>query len=122
MLALRPEILEEGLRVIKDTKGKPAGAGYATEVGEIDVLAQDKSQNFVVLMVADPGQAQTIVGEMLQRVGWVRKHLANGKRKVRGIVLMEEDGGDLSYAAAAVADTIEFKTYRVAVTFQDLSL
>ena len=122
MLALRPEMLEPGLRVVKDTKGNPAGAGYATDVGEIDLLAQDKRKDFVVLMVAEPGQAQAILGEVLQRVGWVHKHLAKGKRKVRGIVILDEDNADLSYSAAAVADTIEFKTYRVGVTFQDLSI
>ena len=122
MLALRPEMLESGLRVVKDTKGNPVGAGYATDVGEIDLLAQDESKDFVVLMVAEPGQAQAILGEVLQRVGWVHKHLAKGKRKVRGIVLLDEDNADLSYSAAAVADTIEFKTYRVGVTFQDLSI
>ncbi len=120
MLALRPEILEPGLRVVKDTKGNPAGAGYATDVGEIDLLAQDKSKDFVVLMVAEPGQAEAILGEVLQRVGWVRKHLAKDKRRVRGIVLVDEDSADLSYSAAAVAGTIEFKTYRVGVTFRDL--
>ncbi len=122
MLALRPEMLEPGLQVVKDTKGNPAGAGYATDVGDIDLLAQDKRKDFVVLMVAEPGQAQAILGEVLQRVGWVHKHLAKGKRKVRGIVILDEDNADLSYSAAAVADTIEFKTYRASVTFQDLSI
>jgi hypothetical protein len=29
---------------------------------------------------------------------------------------------DLSYAAAAVIDTVAFKTYRVALTFEDLEV
>jgi len=39
---------------------------------------------------------------------------------VRGIVLIEGVPEKLSYAAAAVADTLAFKTYRMAVRFEDV--
>jgi hypothetical protein len=56
----------------------------------------------------------------LQRIGWVRKHL--GKGKVRGIILVEQAPENLSYTASAMAGTITFKTYRVAVTFEDVEM
>ena len=59
---------------------------------------------------------------MLQRIGWVRKHLAKGAERVRGILLMDQPPESLSYAAAAVADTIAFKTYRMSLCFEDLQI
>ena len=44
------------------------------------------------------------------------------EQRVRGIVLCETTPENLGYAASAVADTIRFKTYRVALTFEDLAL
>ncbi len=39
---------------------------------------------------------------------------------VRAIVLTGSVPDDLSYAAAAVSGTVSFKTYRVAVAFEDV--
>ena len=40
----------------------------------------------------------------------------------RAIVLVEEPPASLPYAAAAVADTVLFKTYRVALVFEDVEI
>ena len=122
MLARQPELLEPGLNIVTDEKGRRVGSGYATEVGTIDLLARDVRGTLVVVTVAESGQGEEIVAEMLQRIGWVRKNLGKGKRKVRGIVVMEQVPKNLSYAAAAVADTIAFKTYWVALTFGDVEI
>ena len=122
MLARQPELLEPGLNIVTDEKGRPVGSGYATEVGTIDLLARDVRGTLVVVTVAESAQGEEIVAEMLQRIGWVRKNLGKGKRKVRGIVVMEQVPKNLSYAAAAVADTIAFKTYWVALTFGDVEI
>lgn len=122
LLAKQPELLESGLSVLSDDKGKPVGAGYASGVGGIDLLARDESGSFVVVQVADRGQGEELVAETLQRIGWVRKHLGKGKQKVRGIVLVEHSPENLSYTASAVAGTITFKTYRVEVTFEDVEM
>jgi len=120
LLARQPELLEPGLSVFTDEKGKPVGTGYSTRVGEIDLLALDKSGAFVVIRVADREGGEDLVAETLQRIGWVRKHLGKGKQKARGIILVEQAPENLSYTAAGVAGTITFKTYRVAVTFEDV--
>lgn len=122
MLARQPELLEPGLNIVTDEKGRRVGSGYATEVGTIDLLARDVRGTLVVVTVAESGQGEEIVAEMLQRIGWVRKNVGKGKRKVRGIVVMEQVPKNLSYAAAAVADTIAFKTYWVALTFGDVEI
>jgi hypothetical protein len=122
LLVEQPEALEQGLAMYRDEKGTPVGEGYTTAVGDIDLLASDVKGNLVVVMISEKDQGEELVAEVLQRVGWVRKHLGEGKKTVRGIVLCEEPPESLSYAAAAVADTILFKTYRVALTFEDLDV
>jgi RecB family endonuclease NucS len=122
MLARQPELLEPGLNIVTDEKGRLVGSGYATDVGTIDLLARDAKGGLVVVTVVESGQGEEVVAEMLQRIGWVRKNLVKGKQKVRGIVVLEQVPKNLSYAAAAVADTIAFKTYWVALTFGDVEV
>jgi hypothetical protein len=121
LLAKQPDILEPGLTVVTD-KGKPVGVGYASGVGVIDLLAKDPHGVFVVVKVAERGQGEELVAATLQRIGWVRKHLGKNKDKVRGIILVEQAPENLSYTASAMAGTILFKTYRVAVTFEDVEM
>lgn len=120
-LAEHPALLEPGLTVFCHEQGSPVGAGFATAVGPIDLLARDARGGLVVVMVADRDQGSEIVAEMLQRIGWVRKHLAERGEAPRGVVLFERPPENLGYAAAAVTDTIAFKTYRVSVSFDDVS-
>lgn len=122
LLAERPDLVEPGLRLYREDGGKTLGAGYISEVGTIDLLARDDSGGFVVVVVADRDQGKEIVSEMLQRVGWVRKHLAHQHQEVRGIVLMGQVPDEIGYAATAVADTISFKMYRMAITFESIEL
>lgn len=122
LLSRQPEILEPGLSVLTDDKGKPIGAGFSTGVGSIDLLARDGNGILVVVSVGERGQGEELVSETLQRIGWVRKHLGKGKQKVRGIVLVEQAPANLSYTASAVAGTIAFKTFRVALTFEDVEI
>ncbi len=122
LLAKQPEMLERGLSIVTDKKGNPIGAGLSTAVGHIDLLARDTSGALVVVMVAERDQGEELIAETLTRIGWVRKELGKGKQRVRGVVLMKEVPENLSYAAAAVAETILFKAYRVAVTFEDIEV
>jgi len=122
MLVGRPELLETGLRAHTDPQGKSVGADFSTEVGEIDLLGRDAAGSYVVVMIAERGQGEDSIAEVLQRIGWVRKHLAKGAERVRGILLLDQPPESLSYAAAAVADTIAFKTYRMSLCFEDLQI
>jgi hypothetical protein len=119
MLAGRLDLLESGLRIHSDEKNKPIGVDFSTDVGEIDLLARDGGGAWVVVMVAERGPAEASIAELLQRIGWVRKHLAKGPERVRGVLLLDQPP-EASYAAAAVADTISFKTYRMSLCFEDM--
>jgi uncharacterized Zn finger protein (UPF0148 family) len=123
LLAKQPDLLEPGLKLVVDKKGKPIDAGLSTAVGEIDLLARDESGGFVVVMIAGRGQVgEKFVAEILRRIGWVRKHLGKGQERVRGIVLAEQVPEDLGYASAAVAETVVIKTYRVGLAIEDVEI
>jgi RecB family endonuclease NucS len=115
-----PERLEAKLAVLADKKGNPIGMDYTTDVGDIDLLARDGGGSLVVVMVAKGDAGTDMVAEILRRIGWVRKHLAKVKEGVRGVVVMETAPEDLSYTAAAVADTVSFKTYKMSLSFDDI--
>jgi hypothetical protein len=120
MLADDPALLEKGL-VLCDA-GSSGGVDHPTDVGSIDILARDAGGGLVVVMVAKGDSGSDIVAEILQRMGWVRKHLAKARQGVRGVVLMQEAPENLSYAAAAVADTVSFRTYRIKLSFDEVEL
>ncbi len=123
LLADQPELLESGLRVYRDEAGTPVGVDYATGVGAIDLLATDSRGNLVAVVFSEKGRGEEeLVAEVLQRIGWLRKHLCDGRQQVRAIVLVEEPPASLPYAAAAVADTVSFKTFRVALVFEDVEI
>lgn len=122
LLAARPEALERSLEIYRDEAGVSTGLGYRSPVGEIDLLARDGTGALVVVMIGEHHRAEELVAEILQRMGWVRKHIGSGKSKVRGIVLVDEAPEHLSYAAAAVADTVSFLTYRAALEFEPIEL
>jgi hypothetical protein len=120
MLAEQPDLLESGLSVYTSEKGTPRGIGYTSGVGEIDLLAWDAQGGLVVVMVAGRDVGADLISGMLQRIGWVSKHLSGKAQRVRGIVLLEDVDESIAYAAAAVGDTLAFKTWQIALTFDDV--
>jgi predicted nucleic acid-binding Zn-ribbon protein len=120
MLAEQPGLLEPGLSIYTSEKGTPQGVGYTSAVGEIDLLAWDAQGGLVVVMVVGCEDGAELISGMLQRIGWVSKHLSGKGQRVRGIVLLEEVHESIAYAAAAVGDTLAFKTWQVALTFDDV--
>ena len=122
LIAEQPGLLEKGFGIYADESGKPVGDNFSTPVGRIDLLAQDLKGNHVVIMVPEPNEAVTIVSDILQRMGWVRKHLAEDSKEVRGIVVLEQLPEEAAYAAAGAGGAVSFKAFRVALTFHDLEI
>jgi hypothetical protein len=118
----QPSLIEPDLSIYRDAKTNAIGVDLRTPVGSIDLLARDREGAFVVVSVPDPRDVDSLIADMLARIGWVRKHLAIDKRPVRGIVVIEEIPEELAYAAAGVAQTISFRAYRVALTFHPLPI
>lgn len=122
LVAEQPELIESGLRVHSDRKGEAVGVDFTTDVGEIDLLARDSAGGWVLIVVAEEDSEKELVAELLQLMGWVRKHLGKKGQEVRAIVLLDSIPEDLGYAAAAVADSLEFKRYRLALTFEPIEV
>jgi len=116
-----PELIEPGLEVYEEG-GRAIGGGFDTEVGSIDLLARGASGELVVVMVAEGEPGREFVANVLERVGWVRKHKSKSGEPVRAIVLAAGFGSDLGYAAAAVADTLTFKSWRVQILLEDVAV
>ena len=119
LVAEQPGLLEKGLGVHSDEEGNPVGVDFETPVGDIDLLARDTRGNLVVVLVPEVPELDSVVPEMVQRIGWVRKHLADGD-DVRGIAVMDNLPEAVGYAAAGVSGMVTFKTFRVALTFQEI--
>ena len=83
--------------------GKPAGRQYDTGVvGRIDLLCEDTSSGTLVVMgIKREEQSDDVVTRLVRHMGWVRKHLADG-RLVEGVVLTPALDETLRYAAMAV--------------------
>jgi predicted nucleic acid-binding Zn-ribbon protein len=122
LVAEQPALIARDLALYRDAKKGVVGVDFRTPVGSIDVLARDANGDFVVVSIPDLRDVDTLMPEMLARIGWVRKHLATERKAVRGIVVIEEIPEELAYAAAGVAQTISFMAYRVALTFHPLPL
>jgi RNA polymerase subunit RPABC4/transcription elongation factor Spt4 len=122
LLGEQPGLLEKGLGIYADESGQPVGAKFPSPVGEIDVLARDPKGDFVVIMVPEPSETANVVGGILQRMGWVRKHVASEKKDVRGVVVLEQLPEEVAYAAAGTAGAVAFKAFRVALTFHDIDI
>ena len=101
------------------TKTRRKAAADSARLGEKDFVSRlaDAGEEALQKLADLPG-GQKAIGAMND----LRNRVDELGKKVRGIVLCEQPPESLSYAAAAVADTIAFKTYRVALTFEDLEI
>jgi predicted nucleic acid-binding Zn-ribbon protein len=123
LVAEQPSLLEPDLAIYRDARSGVIGVDLRTPVGAIDLLARAGDGAFVIVAVPDLRDVETLMPEMLARIGYVRKHFATDQRTpVRGIVVIEEIPEELAYAAAGVSQTISFRAYRVALTFHPLPL
>ncbi len=119
--AAEPDLLEKGLRLHRD-KRMQADGRLSTDVGDIDLLAVDNAGALVVVFIAASEKGGELVSEILPRMGWVSKHIAEPEQEVRGLVLLQSSPEDLGYAAAAVASSVSFKTYRMSIVLEDIEL
>jgi hypothetical protein len=119
LIAANPGWIERGLRVYEDG-GRPLGAAFATPVGTIDLLARDDAGGLVVAMVAEGEPDKEMVLELLERIGYVRTQIADDGQEVRGLLLVERLPEPVRYAIAAVGDTVSVRTWRIALTFEEL--
>jgi hypothetical protein len=113
-LADNLSLIEPGLTLFQDEEitgfEYPAGGGR-----RIDILAKDKTGNFVVLELKVEKGYDRVVGQLLRYVNWVRKELAEPGHRVRGIIVCRTITEDLVLACASNKE-IELFEYKLQVT------
>ena len=95
------------LHLYVDSVGRN-GVEYPSGVGPIDVLAEDQNGNLVVFELKLSKGPDRAVGQALRYMGWVAKHLAQGK-KVSGVIVAHEIDEKLKYAVDAVPNITVFE-------------
>lgn len=117
-----PECLESGLILEDPGRRSQRGSFDLEEAGAFDWMARSGAGDWVAIFVRSGRSGPSLVSEALQAVGWMRKHLCQGKEGARAIVLLDGIPEDLGYAASAVGEMVSFRTWRVAVTFEALNI
>jgi hypothetical protein len=85
------------------TKDNPeAGNQFPTDVGPIDLLAVHKFEPRILVIELKRNQtADSTVGQVLRYIGWINKHLAEG-RTVEGMIIAHQSDKATEYALLTV--------------------
>ncbi len=97
-----PNILEDNLEIVQSQ--------FSTDVGFIDILCKDKSDNFVVVELKKSTGSFEVVGQIQKYMTWIQEHFA-GAKQVRGIIVAKENDKQLEYAAKGSKFTIDIKVF-----------
>jgi endonuclease len=116
-LAEHLEDLEPGLKLYFDADGND-GIEYVTDIGRIDILAQDSGGRLVVVELKVSDGPDAVCGQLLRYMGWVKRHVKNGK-EVRGIIIAQRISDKIRYALADVAH-VDLREYELALTLRSV--
>jgi hypothetical protein len=98
------------LSLYVDENGRD-GKEYPTEVGKIDILANDDSGNLVVFELKVEKGVDAALGQILRYIGWLKRKVA-GDKKVTGIIVAANIDDKLRFAINAV-DNVELFEYQL---------
>ena len=97
------------------------GQQYATEVGPIDILAQEPSTDaFIVIELKKGRESDRVVGQTLRYMGWVHENLCEEGQVVKGMIICRNADSRLLYALKVV-ENITVKYYQVDFRLSDTS-
>jgi len=116
-LASRLELVEDGLQLYVDDYGN-TGVEYETPVGRVDLLAEDSDGGLVVIELKVARPPDSVVGQLLRYMGWVRRHMAAPK-PLRGVIIAAHASERIRYAVADLPDVC-LKEYTLNLTVRDV--
>lgn len=96
------------------------GIEYPTDVGPIDILAVDDSNEFVVFELKLAKGPDRAVGQIMRYMGWVQKHMANGNT-VRGVIVAQKVTEKLKYAVS-IFPMISLFEYEISFSIKSAGL
>ena len=98
--------------------GRQFPAGPPGSNWSIDFLAVDKkSGEFVVIELKKGRSSDSVAGQVLRYMAWVKENLAGEGQDVRGVVIVKEVDDALRYALRA--QPVDIKTYEVKFRLSD---
>ncbi len=98
---------------IFEDEDETSGQQYATDTGEIDVLAISKDKKRLLVVELKRGRASdAVVGQVLRYMGYVQEELAEKNQTVYGAIIALDDDQRIRRALAIVPN-IEFYRYQV---------
>lgn len=96
--------VEDGVRV---------GKQYRTDTGPLDILAISKDKKRLLVVELKKGRASdTVVGQILRYMGFVKQELAEEGQTVHGAIIALEDDPRIR-RALAMLDNVQFYRYQV---------
>ena len=99
-------------KLYEDEEGNVSNQ-YMTDVGRIDILAQDTKENsFIVIELKKGKESDKVVGQTLRYMGWVKENLALNNEEVKGLIICKETDTKLKYAVSMIKD-ISIKYYNI---------
>jgi hypothetical protein len=103
-----------------EEKGELISQQYRTEIGIIDILAEDRaSKQLVVIELKKNQTSDDTVGQLTRYMGWLEEHKTEGKL-TKGIIIAAQYDNRLHYALKKVKD-VEVYLYRVDFKLQEFA-
>jgi len=113
-LLAKLDSLEKGLKTYKGETGRQFQVGS----GRIDILAQDKNKNFMVIELKAGTASESVLTQILAYMADVTAELSKGKT-VRGIIVAYGFAEKL-VAAATLLPIIKLMKYKVSFEFEEI--
>lgn len=89
------------------------GRQFPAGTWSIDFLAIDKDKNDLVVIELKRGKtSDSIVGQLLRYINWVKENVAEKDQNVRGMIIARNIDNALNYSIKSL-DFVEVKTYKV---------
>lgn len=108
------------LKLFVDDYGRD-GIEYPTEVGPIDILAQDNKGNFTIFELKLMRGPDKALGQILRYMGWVKDKMGKEKGKdVDGIIVASQIDEKLKYAAT-MTPNIKLLEYELTFNIKEVT-
>ncbi len=114
-LAKNLNLIENGLTLYSEEGIN--GLEFPVGNRAIDILAIDKSKNYVVIELKVSRGYDRVVGQILRYMAWIRKYNADKNQKVRGIIIAREITEDLILACSET-QSVDLFEYSLSVSLK----
>ena len=108
--------IEEGLTLYQD--GERNGVEFPAGRRRIDILANDKNGDLVVIELKVSRGPDRTLGQIQYYLGWVKQNIAKDSQKVRGIIIASDIDDELQMACS-VTD-IDLGEYSISFSLKEI--